>query len=95
MSNVTDTSRQAYHNDALPTLSERQAMVMRGLEMSQKPNMTNSEIASYLEWPINTVTPRIFELRGLGKVVSDGKRTCNVTGRTAYAWRLASPSTLF
>jgi len=92
MTNVQDTSRIAYHSDAIPTLPDRQKCVYD--ELLHAENLTNSEIASRLNWPINTVTPRVFELREAKLVVEDRKRPCRVTGRTAIAWRIAR-NTLF
>jgi hypothetical protein len=37
--------------------------------------------------PINTITPRVFELRQIGLVEEVGKRKCRVTDRTAIAWK--------
>lgn len=99
LTNVRDTSYMAYHNEVKPTLSERQRMVYNALLEAQKnprtPNITNSELAAMLNWPINCITPRVYELRNLGKVVEDCKRTCRITGRTAYAWRTVFQETLF
>lgn len=90
---VRDTSLRSYRNDALPNLGERQQVVYHILEGVY--NMTNSEIARQLDWSINKVTPRVFELREKGLVFEDEKRTCNVTGRTAYAWAVKRERTLF
>jgi len=94
MTFVRDTSLHTYRLEVEPTLGERQKAVY-DLLVSAGENLTNSEIASRLNWPINTVTPRIFELRKVGKVMDDGKRECRVTGRTCYAWRVVYKSTLF
>ena len=48
---------------------------------------TNTELADDLHWPINTVTPRVKELRGHFLVVEMCKRKCYITGRTAIEWR--------
>jgi predicted transcriptional regulator len=90
--NVRDTSILAYRTDVEPTLNERQQRVYDAL-LANDP-LTNSEIAAYLNWPINCITPRIFELRRMGLVFEDKKRPCRVTGRTAYAWRVTK-DTLF
>lgn len=96
---VRDTSIDTYHSEVRPTLGDRQKAVYAALceahERDRKPNMTNSELAAMLNWPINTITPRIFELRAAGKVVEDFKRPCRVTGRMAYAWRAAGQGSLF
>lgn len=91
---VRDTSLMAW-NEVRETLSERQAVVYDLLQ--QFESLTNEEIGEKLDWKINCVTPRIFELRhefDPPLVVSDGKRKCTVTGRTAYAWRVIK-DTLF
>lgn len=93
MTAVQDTSLHAYRMEVVPTLGERQQVVYDLLEKSHE-NLTNSEIAARLNWPINCVTPRIYELREAGKVVADGKRTCRCTGRTCLAWSITK-DTLF
>lgn len=82
---IQDTSERAFVREVVPTLSERHQRVMEALEEGPA---TNTELASRLGWPINTVTPRVHELRKKGVVVEDGKRPCMVTGRTAYVWRI-------
>ncbi len=84
--NVQETSLFTYNREVRPTLGERQKAVFRELEKSGA--MTNSELADSLNWPINTVTPRVYELRGLDLVVEDEVRTCRVTGRKVIAWRI-------
>lgn len=81
---VQETSRKAYREEVEPTLGERQAAVLAALGSR---SLTNSELARALRWQINTVTPRIFELRKLALVEFHEKRACGVTGRTAMAWR--------
>jgi len=87
-----ETSRIAYRHDALPTLGDRQRVVYEAIQTRE--NFTNSELSAYLVWPINTITPRIFELRKLGLVIEDCKRRCRVTGRMAIAWTMVK-NTLF
>lgn len=91
---IRDTSLSTYRLEVEPTLGERQKAVYELLANAGE-NLTNSEIAGRLNWPINTVTPRIFELRKAGMVMEDEKRECRVTGRTCYAWRVVYKSTLF
>ena len=83
---MQNTSIQAYQNDVKPTLGQRQRAVMEALRY--RPEFTNNELAEYLQWPINTVTPRIFELRAKGKVEESCRRADGVTGRKAIAWRI-------
>lgn len=84
---IQDTSIKAYRQDALPTLSERQEAVVGALEALG--TATNSELAHRLNWSINRVTPRVYELRKAGRVIEAGKRPCKITGRTAYEWILS------
>ena len=72
-------------------LGRRQAKVLEIFDAYNHRTLTNTEIAAILEWPINTVTPRVFELREKGIVKEDCKRKCGVTGRTAIAWRIKRP----
>jgi hypothetical protein len=51
------------------------------------PNATNSEIARMLNASINTITPRMFELREMKLVIEAEHRKCRVTGRRAIAWK--------
>ena len=84
-SGVQSTSIFAYHHEIKPTLSDRQNALYA--ELAKHPNMTNSELAVALGWPINTVTPRCKELREAGRVVEACRRVCRETGRRVIAWR--------
>ena len=89
---VRSTSLQSYEFDVLTVLGDRQRVVLEA--MKNRENWTNSELAAYLNFPINTITPRVYELRRLGLVMEDGKRQCKVTGRTCISWMVVK-STLF
>jgi len=80
------TSLKAYHTDVLPTLGARQEAVLEAFK--HKENFTNGELASFLEWPINTVTPRVFELRQKKILKKYSVRPCKVTGRICIAWEI-------
>jgi hypothetical protein len=79
-----DTSKKAYKEEVVGTLSRRHAQVLTALEFLKEA--TNSELAIHLDWSINRVTPRVLELRTAGKVFDTGKRKCKVTGRLAHTW---------
>jgi hypothetical protein len=88
---IQDTSLYAY---ALATqhLSAKQKAVLDALRFF--PDATNAEIAAQLGWPVNRVTPRIFELRSeeFGTLVLESsRRRCKVTGGPAMAWRAKYP----
>lgn len=83
---IQPTSLLSYYEEVLPTLGDRQKKVLEAF--MQKENFTNTELAYFLQWPINTVTPRVFELRAKYLLVEDKIRPCKVTGRMAKAWRI-------
>lgn len=85
MTNVRDTSIAAY-KDILSGLPPKRARVL-GIIKREK-NVSNSELSVFLGWPINTVTPRVNELRRLGLVFGDGKRICKITGRRVHVWEV-------
>jgi len=89
MSQVADTSLMAYQK-IQPQLANRRAEVYLVLhEASARGfDMTNMEIARLMKWTINRVTPRVYELRGLGMVVLSCRRRCGVTGEWAKAWKV-------
>lgn len=83
---IQDTSTKAFKEAVVPTLSERHEAVIDAL--SKVWEATNLELSQELGWPINSVTPRIHELREMGIVAEAGKRHCKVSGRKAYVWAL-------
>lgn len=83
---VRKTSLAAY-DLVKPTLGERQKAVLDAILISGAA--TDLEIATYLNWPINTVTPRRGELVELGLVHKRGEITQN--GRAATTWGCDAP----
>ena len=83
---VADTSLLAYFGEVLPALGNRQQAVL--LAFMEKESFTNAEVADFLQFPINTITPRVLELRIKGMLELDQVRPCKVTGRRAMAWRI-------
>ncbi len=83
---IQQTSRMAY-SDIKPELGKRQQEVYELLKESSLigVNMTNLEISDCLGRAINTITPRIGELREKGLVKESEKRMCKVSGRHAIA----------
>lgn len=82
---IQPTSRQAY-DSIRDSLGDRQKKVLSMLDMSQ--GLTNRELAHLLNWPINTVTPRVNELVRHGLVQEDCKRKCSLGGRMSIAWKV-------
>ena len=81
---ATNTSRQAY-GDLKYKLGCRQLSVLKVIE-KYPDGITNLEICRELNWPINTVTPRVFELRTAGLVAEKCRRPCRLTSRKSIAW---------
>ncbi len=82
---VRDTSLDAYQS-IRPQLGARQQAVYDAIRTLGCP--TNTELSRYLRLPINQITPRTNELREKGFVTECEKRTCGVTGRTVWSWRV-------
>lgn len=87
---VQDTSLQAYFGEVILTLGDRQKQVLAAF--TKKEDFTNAELAEFLNWPINTVTPRTNELVKKQMVVEGDRRKCKVTGRMVIAWQLKEES---
>ncbi|MHA1168685.1 MAG: hypothetical protein ACTSRU_12735 [Candidatus Hodarchaeales archaeon] len=65
--NMQKTSLVAYFDEVVPTLGERHREVFKVFTDNPSMNFTNMELADELGWSINRVTPRVYELRGLGR----------------------------
>lgn len=86
MTRVRSTSLHIYFTEIKPDLGKRQNQVLKVIALNPQ-GLTNSEIADRLNWPINTVTPRVYELRkDFGVVKEKERRECSVTGRRAITW---------
>lgn len=85
------TSRSAYEAVA-PFLGLKQKEVYEAFQ--KLGPSTNREIAEYLHWEINRVTPRVNELVSLRQLVEYERRRCTVTGFSAIAWDITK-DTLF
>ena len=84
---VQDTSREAYA-DVKPKLGRRQKLVFETLRKIQPA--TNTMLAKYINFPINVITPRVFELRGMHLVEEDHRDRCPITGKRAIFWRITN-----
>ena len=82
---IRETSKEAFE-EVKENLGERQLLVLNALRKIQPA--TNSMIAQYLNKPINTITPRVHELRNQKKLVTYAyTEICPVTKRKAMFWR--------
>lgn len=82
--NGTQTSRDAAVSNKDRAPSQRE----RVLAAIQRHDLTNEEIGDYVGIPIQSVCPRVFELRGLGKIEDSGKRRPTKAGQMATVWRV-------
>jgi len=80
---VQPTSLEAY-TEMLFELGERQQTILETIK--QYPNVSNHDLARILQWEINTVTPRVKELRDMGYVMENGDKTDRLTGRRVMKW---------
>ncbi len=56
--------------------------------MYLRDDWTYQELAEKLEWSVNRVIPRVYELRQLGLVVAAERRICSVTGMVVQSWKV-------
>ena len=84
MSNVQQTSLLAY-KEAKQKLNQKQSIVLYTLQ--QIYPATNLDIAHHLGWAINSVTPRVHELRAKKLVVDVKKDIDPRTGRKSIFWK--------
>lgn len=84
MRNTQNTSILAYQ-EVILHLGERQLAVLKALKEIQPAN--NRIIAQFMHRPINTLTPRINELRKKGLVILDGTYEDPITKKQTLFWR--------
>lgn len=81
--NVRQTSLFAY-KEAQKNLGSKQQAVLDVIK--NYPGCDNLFISQKLRWPINSITPRVNELRQLGMVKEWGKAKNVMTGRVTLRW---------
>lgn len=82
---IQQTSLEAY-KAILPELSDKQQTIFEVI--AKHPNMSNHDIARFLNWEINTVTPRVNELREMGVVGYRGDKLDRTTNRNVMMWEI-------
>lgn len=95
---IADTSIETYRDHVVPTLAAREQKVLDGLTRylaTHKQAPTAYELYEWMQaqgeaFDLNSVRPRINGLWHKGRIQQGAKRTCAVTGRTAYTWELSS-----
>jgi len=81
---VSSTSREAFNN-IFPELGERQFQVFRAIKRIGP--CSNTQIARYLNRPINTITPRTNELRKKLIVSLSHIGICSITKQKVKFWK--------
>ena len=98
---MQNTSLLAFWSEILPSLSPRHKEVVEIFRENLK-DFTNRELLEEFRLTdqsreINSVTPRVYELRGCGNnnpftlwpiLIKSRTRECEITGRMAIAWQL-------
>ena len=83
---IQQTSLEAYE-EVKPALGLKQLQVLKIFQQSWSAGgLTNMEVADILNWSINRITPRVYELRKVGLLMEERIRICSITGRRAKAW---------
>lgn len=81
---IQETSLEAY-KVLIPELGNLQEIVYDTI--TSHPGMSNHDIARYLSWEINRVTPRVKELRDKGLVIVSHHKEDGITGRRVLCWK--------
>ena len=82
---IQQTSLEAY-KAILPRLSETQEIIFNVIK--DHKGMSNHDISRFIGWEINTVTPRVNELRDLRMVDCYRIKVDRVTGRKCMTWEI-------
>jgi len=80
---IQSTSLEAYY-DIMPSLSKRQNMVYNIIKLY--PGVSNLDISRILCVPINSITPRVYELRMYNLVKFSHKKRDRITGKSCRCW---------
>lgn len=88
---IRHTSKLAW-KDIQSKIGERQRQV---LEVLRRGDMSNREIMRETGLEVNTVTPRVYELRKAGLVIEKGTKVDPETNRTVLVWGLAEEQLAF
>lgn len=81
---IQQTSLMAYV-EALERINQNQFLVLKAIDYLGVCN--NLQISQYLNFPINSVTPRVQELRKMKLVTLDHLGLCPITQRKTMFWR--------
>ena len=85
MQTELDTSVEAYYS-IIGELGQRQQEILDAIRKYK--SVSNLDISRLLQLPINSVTPRVKELRDKGLVVFDCYKTDSITSRRMCKWKV-------
>lgn len=90
------TTSAAVYRDLQPSLQRREQIVLDALTAWQGPRPTSYELtrwlqADHLAFDVNSCRPRISALVDKGLLEPGPKRSCRVTGKTAFTWIVVAP----
>ena len=80
---IQPTSLEAY-KILTPSLGERQQQVY--ITITQHPGVSNLDLCRILKLPINSITPRVKELRDKGLVILSGYKKDHITQKRMMCW---------
>jgi len=82
---VQETSLRAFE-EVKQTLGNRQRLILNSLKTLKVAN--NQMLSRFLKKPINTITPRVNELRDMKLVTFSHEGSCPITKRNTMFWKL-------
>ena len=81
---VADTTVESFYKFTPEDLGDRQRQVF--LTLRDEGPLSNKQLSSRMNWPINTITPSVKELRDMGLVEEDGTQFDTKTNRREMIW---------
>ncbi len=87
LSDMQVTSLMAY-DSIKNSLGEKQRIVLEAIFKLKEAS--NYDIKKHLGWEINSITPRVKELRDRGLVKESKKDTDPISGRKVIYWKIAN-----
>lgn len=79
------TSIMSYRQLTPKALGKKQNSVLAFIIKHQP--VSNKQLSMLMQWPINTITPRVKELRELGLVEAAGYNLDHATNRMEILWK--------
>jgi len=84
---IQSTSLEAFYS-IIGELGQRQQEIFNAIQKYK--SVSNLDLSRLLQLPINSVTPRVKELRDKGLVVCNGYKIDRITNRRMKTWRVVN-----